>query len=262
VAALAPFRRIVLAGCRAPVAFFAYPDKPGLLAPPQATLTSLATVDDDVVAALQALADELGASATAPAGVAPFAPPDANALPTGRVTPEGIGQVIGALMPANTIVVDESVSTGRAFGAAWANVAPHDWLTAMGGSIGFALPVAVGAAIAAPDRKVLALDGDGSAMYTIQSLWTMARESLDVTIVIFANRSYNILRGEFAGVGGGTPGPRATDMLTLDRPELDFVSIARGMGLQASRASELGEFATQLRAALAHRGPALVELVF
>jgi acetolactate synthase-1/2/3 large subunit len=141
-----------------------------------------------------------------------------------------------------------------------AGAAPHDWLCGMGGSIGFGLPCGVGAAVAAPDRKVIVLEGDGSGMYTPQALWTMAREGLDVTVVIFANRSYQILRGEFAGVGAGAPGPRATDMLTLDRPALDWTALARGMGVEASRAEDLSQLATQLARAIAHRGPSLVEV--
>jgi acetolactate synthase-1/2/3 large subunit len=131
----------------------------------------------------------------------------------------------------------------------------------MGGSIGFGLPTAIGAAIAAPERKVVVLEGDGSAMYTIQSLWTMARENLDITVVIMANRAYQILRGEFAGVGAGAPGARATDMLTLDRPTLDFSAMARGMGVEAVRVDELGAFAKAFSAAMAERGPRLIELV-
>jgi acetolactate synthase-1/2/3 large subunit len=131
----------------------------------------------------------------------------------------------------------------------------------MGGSIGFGLPAAIGAAVAAPGRRVVALEGDGSSMYTIQALWTMARESLDVTVVIMANRAYQILRGEFAGVGAGAPGRRATDMLSLDRPTLDFVAIARGMGVPASRAVDLSAFAEQFERACATPGPALIELV-
>jgi len=259
VAALAPFRRIVLVGARRPVGFFAYPDKPSLLASPEAVLTTLADLDEDLEGALLALADELGATASAPAGVA--ARPAPSALPTGTPTPDGIAAVLTALIPENAIVVDESVTTGRAFGAGTAGAAPHDWLTAMGGSIGFAMPVAVGAALAAPDRRVLVLEGDGSGMYTLQALWTMAREGVNATVVVFANHAYRILRGELAGVGAGTPGPRAAQMLDLDRPELDWVSLARGMGVPGSRAVDLGEFATQLRASLGQPGPSLIELV-
>ncbi len=256
---LGELRQIVLAGTKAPVSFFAYPNKPSTLAPPECAFTTLATVEDDIVGALQALCDELGAGGSAPTNVANLAPP---ALPTGKVTLDGIAQVVGAIIPENAIVVDESVSSGRGFAPFTAHAQPHDWLTTMGGSIGFGLPTSVGAAIGAPGRKVITLEGDGSAMYTLQSLWTMAREQLDVTIIIFANRSYNILRGELAAVGAGTPGQRATDMLTLDRPNLDWQAIARGQGVEAGQATTLDELAVQLRRGLASSGPYLIELVF
>ncbi|MEK9776633.1 MAG: acetolactate synthase large subunit, partial [Quisquiliibacterium sp.] len=259
IAALAPFKRIVMVGARRPVGFFAYPNKPSVLAPDAAVLTTLADLDQDLEAALLALADELGASGLAPAGMAQRATPEA--LPSGTPTPEGIAAVLTALIPENAIVIDEAVSTGRAFGPATVGAAPHDWLTGMGGSIGFAMPVAVGAAIAAPDRRVLVLEGDGSGMYTPQSLWTLAREGLNVTVVIFANRAYRILRGELAGVGAGTAGPRAAQMLDLDRPNLDWVLLSRGMGVPATRALDLAEFADQLRASVLQPGPSLIELV-
>jgi acetolactate synthase-1/2/3 large subunit len=177
------------------------------------------------------------------------------------MTPDGIGRVVAALVPENAIVIDEAVSSGRALGPLTASAAPHDWLTAMGGSIGFGLPCAIGAAIAAPDRKVLVLEGDGSAMYTVQSLWTMAREGLDVTVLIFANRAYRILQGEYAGVGAGTPGPRANHMLMLDRPTIDWVGMARSMGVEAGRATDLGGLARELARGFASSGPYLVEAV-
>jgi acetolactate synthase I/II/III large subunit len=169
--------------------------------------------------------------------------------------------VLGALMPENAIVVDESVSFGRGLFPLTAGAPPHDWLNNMGGSIGYGLPCAVGAAIACPDRKVIALEGDGSAMYTPQSLWTMAREGLDVTVVVLANRSYAILKGEFANVGAGTPRQRATDMMTLDRPNLDWLALARGHGVEAGRATDLQELAREFRRAMAVRGPYLIELL-
>jgi len=138
---------------------------------------------------------------------------------------------------------------------------PHDWLSIMGGSIGWAMGASVGAAVAAPERKVIALIGDGSALYTQQALWTMARENLDVTVVIFANRAYKILISELANVGAGTPGRNATDMLTLDRPFLDWVTMAKGFGVEAGRATTLDEMAVQFRRGLEHSGPYLVELV-
>ena len=249
----------MLAGTKAPVSFFAYPGKPSTLAPPDCVFTTLASVEDDIVGALEALCDELGARNTAPVQVAGLAPP---ALPGGKVTLDGIAQVLGGLIPENAIVVDEAVSSGRGFAPFTAHAQPHDWLTTMGGSIGFGLPTSVGAALGAPGRKVITLEGDGSAMYTLQSLWTMAREQLDVTMIIFANRSYNILRGELAAVGAGTPGQRATDMLTLDRPNLDWQAIARGHGVEAGQAATLDELAVQLKRGLASRGPYLIELVF
>ena len=249
---------IVLVGAKPPVGFFAYPGKPSLLAPPDCQFSTLATVEDDIVAALQALADELDAQSLAPAHVAAL---DLPALPRGPVTLEGVAAVLGALIPAQAIVVDEAVSSGRGLGGLTQGALPHDWLTSMGGSIGYGLPVAVGAALACPQRKVIALEGDGSAMYTLQALWTMARESLDVTIVVFANRAYQILRGEFANVGAGAPGQRATDMLTLDRPVLDWCALARGHGVEAGQAADLEAFARQLQRGLASEGPYLIELL-
>ena len=256
--ALQDVRHVVLAGAKNPVSFFAYPDKPSVLTPDGCVSTQLAGVERDIEAALEDLAAELGATATPPSFLAQSGRPS---LPAGRVTPEGLGAVLGALLPENAIVVDESVSIGRGLFPLTAGAPPHDWLNNMGGSIGFGLPVAVGAAIACPDRKVITLEGDGSGMYTVQSLWTMAREGLNVTIVVLANRSYAILKGEFANVGAGTPGQRATDMMSLDRPNLDWVALARGHGVEAGRANDLEEFAREFKRAMAVRGPYLIELV-
>ena len=251
-------RRLVLAGARTPVSFFAYPGKPSVLIDEHTAVTKLGGVEEDLESALDALASAVGANQTRPAHVNERQRP---ALPSGSLTPDGIATVLGALLPDNAIVVDESITIGRNFGMFFAGAAPHDWLNIMGGSIGWALPIATGAAVAAPDRKVVALEGDGSAMYTLQALWTMARENLDVTVIIFANRAYQILRGELRNMGAGTPGQRATDMLTLDRPDLDWVSLARGHGVEGGRATTLEELAQQLERGFARRGPYLVELV-
>ena len=256
--ALKGTRRLVTAGAKAPVTFFAYPGKPSVLVAEGCAVTRLADVDDDLEGALASLATELGALRTPPAHVNSL---DRPPLPSGKVTPDGIAMVLAALLPEGAVVVDESVSTGRNFGALMASAPPHDWLNIMGGAIGWALPAATGAAIAAPDRKVVALEGDGSGMYTLQSLWTMARENLDVTVVILANRSYQILHGEFRNMGAGTPGQRAVDMLTLDRPHLDWVALARGHGVEAARAVTLEELAQQLGSAFSRHGPFLIELV-
>ncbi len=249
--------QLVLVGARAPVAFFAYPNKPSLLTEEDTPIAELAKVDEDIEAALEALADALDARKTPAAHVAePFRP----GLPTGPITPKTIAPVLGALLPENAIVVDESVTTGREFFASTAGVPPHDWLNNRGGAIGYGMPVAVGAAIACPERKVIALEGDGSAMYTVQSLWTMARENLDVTVLIFANRDYRILRGELTNVGVQNPGPRAVDMLTLDRPNLGWVEMAAGMGVPGKRVADSEDLAAALEAALHAPGPNLIEL--
>jgi acetolactate synthase-1/2/3 large subunit len=260
VAALAPFERIVLVGAKAPVAFFAYPGKPGVVSKPGCEIIELASPEQDPLAALRALAEAVGAHASTKVSAAVRS--IAGAVTSGgTLDSPGIARVLTALIPENAIVVDESLTTGRAFDGATVGAAPHDWLTGTGGSIGFGLPVAVGAAIAAPDRKVIALEGDGSAMYTPQSLWTMAREKLDVTVLVFANRTYKILLAEFANVGAGAPGRRASDMLSIDRPTLDWVALANGMGVEASRASDLAVLADQLASALGARGPRLIEVV-
>jgi acetolactate synthase-1/2/3 large subunit len=164
-------------------------------------------------------------------------------------------------MPEGAIVVDESVTTGRGFFPYSAGAPPHDWLNNMGGSIGFGTPVAVGAAVACPNRKVIAMVGDGSAMYTFQSLWTMARESLDVCVMIFSNRAYKILYSQLADVGAANPGPRAIDMLTLDRPSIDFTGMARSLGVPGAQVENLEQLTKQLDYAMAQRGPYLIDVV-
>lgn len=251
-------RHMVLVGAKPPAAFFAYPGKPSLLTPAGCETVTLCPVEGDPVAALDALAAELGALNEKPAGVAQ---PQRPQRPSGRFTLEGLGQALGATMPEGAIVVDESVTTGRGFFPYSAGAPPHDWLNNMGGSIGFGTPVAVGAAVACPNRKVIAMVGDGSAMYTFQSLWTMAREGLDVCVMIFSNRSYKILYSQLADVGAARPGPRAVDMLTLDRPTLDFVGMAKSLGVPGARATDLEELTTELTRAMAQRGPYLIDVV-
>jgi acetolactate synthase-1/2/3 large subunit len=251
-------RELVLTGAKLPVSFFAYPGKPSVLVPQGCEVISVAGAEADLEGALEALADELGARNTAPLVNAPSYD---GALPTGDITLDKLGAFFNAAIPENAIVLDEAVTSGRAFSGATMGARPHDWLNIMGGSIGWGLAAAVGAAIAAPERKVIALEGDGSAMYTQQALWTMARENLDVTIVIFANRAYKILLGELANVGAAAPGRNATDMLTLDRPDIDWVAIAKGYGVEAGRATTLDELAVQFKRGLVSQGPYLVELV-
>ncbi len=247
-------KHIVLAGSRVPVAFFAYPDKPSLLAPKDTQFTTLAKEDEDIVHALEWLADELGA--TQPVEGSKYDPPR---LATGRIEAATLAQSLGALIPANAIVVDEGVSTGRGFFPSTRQAHPHTWLQNMGGSIGIGMPLAVGAAVACPDRPVLNLEADGSAMYTIQALWTQARENLNVTTVIFNNRSYAILRHELTNVGAQNVGRKALDMLDLSRPDLDFVMLARGMGVPGERVDTMDDFNKAVARGLATPGPYLVE---
>jgi len=248
---------VILVGAPAPVAFFAYPDKPSVVTPEGCTIHVLARPEEDLVGALEALCAALDARHAEPA----LQKRERTSAPAGAVTLPGLGAVIASLLPENVIVVDESITSGRALLPMTRAAPPHDWLANTGGSIGMAMPVAVGAAIACPDRKVLCLEGDGSGMYTLQALWTMAREGLKVTTVLFANRSYAILKNELAQVGAGNPGRRALDMLEIGRPDLDWVGLARAMGVPAVRADTLDDLARHVSAGLASGGPSLVELV-
>jgi len=251
-------QHMVLVGAKPPAAFFAYPGKPSLLTPEGCETTTLCPINGDPLASLEALAAELGALNVKPEGVAQ---PNRPERPTGNFTLEGLGQALGATMPEGAIVVDESVTTGRGFFPYSAGAPPHDWLNNMGGSIGFGGPVAVGAAVACPNRKVICMIGDGSAMYTFQSIWTMARENLDVCVMIFSNRSYKILYSQLADVGAANPGPRAIDMLTLDRPAIDFKGLSKSLGVPGAEVRDLEALTKQLTYAMSQRGPYLIDVV-
>jgi acetolactate synthase-1/2/3 large subunit len=258
-AQLAGTRQLILAGAVAPVTFFGYPGKPSDLVPEHCTVHTLAG-PVGAAAALTELADRLS-----PDTPVPTAPAGRPQLPSGDLTVQTSADVIGALLPERAIVVDESNTSGFLLTQATAGAPAHDWLTLTGGAIGYALPVAIGAAIAEPDRPVLCLESDGSAMYTISALWSHARENLDITTVVYANRAYDILRIELARVGaqsgGSTPGPKAEALLDLAPPALDFVKIAQGMGVPARRATTAGELAEALRWALNEPGPHLIEAI-
>lgn len=258
MAALERYRNIVLVGAEIPVAFFAYPGMPSVLLPDDCRAVTLARPGQDCVGALAALAGALGAGHNTPITRQALERP---AAPTGPITTETIAAAIGANLPENAIVVDESVTTGRGLAPITAGAPPHDWLQITGGSIGFGLPVATGAAFACPERKVVCLESDGSGMYTLQALWTQAREGLDVTTLVFANRSYNVLKGELANVGAGDPGPRARDMLSLDRPDLQWTGLATSMGVEAERAETAENLYTAMSRGLASEGPYLIEVV-
>jgi acetolactate synthase-1/2/3 large subunit len=249
-------KHLVLAGAKSPVSFFAYPGMPSDLVPAGCEVHTLAE-HTGATDALAALADEI-----APGTVAEVAAASRPQLPTGPLTSASAADVIGALLPERAIVVDEANTSGVLLPQATAGAPAHDWLTLTGGAIGYGIPTAAGAAVAAPDRPVLCLESDGSAMYTISGLWTQARENLDVTTVVYDNSAYDILRIELARVGAGsTPGPRALDLLDLSRPTMDFVKISEGMGVPARRATTAEEFADALQAAFAEPGPHLIDAV-
>ena len=249
-------KHLVLAGAVSPVSFFAYPGKPSDLVPQGCQVHVLAG-PAGAAEALAALADEV-----APDTVAAVAAPSRPQLPTGALTAATVADVVGALMPERVIVVDESNTSGVPLAAATAGAPAHDWLTLTGGAIGYGIPTAVGAAVAAPDRPVLCLESDGSAMYTISGLWSQARENLDVTTVIYNNGAYDILRIELQRVGAGAaPGPKALNLLDLSHPTIDFVKIAEGLGVPARRVTTAGEFADALRAAFAEPGPHLIDAI-
>jgi acetolactate synthase I/II/III large subunit len=248
---------LILVGASPPVSFFAYPGKPSWCTPEACKILYLAHANEDGTVALEALADAVNAPKQ-PLRVGVSSKPD---IPNGPLNPQTAGQVIAHHLPNGAIISDEGATAGGGVHRYAANIEPHDHLTLTGGAIGQGIPVAAGAAVACPDRKVVCLHGDGGAMYTLQALWTQARESLDVTTVIFANRSYAILNIELARVGAGEPGPRAISMLDLHNPELDWVKLASGMGVEASRAESVEQFAAQFASAMKHRGPRLIEVV-
>jgi acetolactate synthase-1/2/3 large subunit len=255
-AQLSGTRHLVLVDARAPVSFFAYPGKPSDLVPAGCEVTLLASPGEDAAGALSQLAD-LVAPTVEPLRQAAARPQP----PTGELTAEKVAAAIGALLPEHAVVVDEANTAGLWIPGATAGAPRHDWLTLTGGAIGDGMPMATGAAVACPDRKVVSLQADGSAMYTLQALWTQAREALDVTTVVFNNRSYAILNLELSRVGVEGAGPKAHDMLDLSRPDLDFVALAQGMGVPAERATTGEDLTAALERGLAHTGPRLVEAV-
>jgi acetolactate synthase-1/2/3 large subunit len=251
---LSGVRHIVLAGARSPVSFFAYPGKASDLVPAECGVHTLAEFGDDVTAALANLADLVAA------GVDPVVQEARRPeLPSGPLTAQNWPDVIGALLPENAIIADEANTSGLLLPVATAGAPAHDVLTLTGGAIGQGLPLATGAAVACPDRPVVCLEADGSAMYTVSALWTQAREGLDVTTVVLNNSAYAILRMELQRVGAATGGQKSADLLDLSRPDLDFVAIATGMGVPATRAATAEELAIQFEKALAEPGPHLIE---
>jgi acetolactate synthase I/II/III large subunit len=262
MAQLEGIRHLILVDTVAPVSFFAYPNLPGYLVPEGCEAHVLARPGEDAPGALEALGELVGAGANGDAsGAAPVAPRRRPERPTGVLTSQSAAAAIGALLPEGAVVSDEANTAGIFMPGATGGAPVHDWLCLTGGAIGQGMPVATGAAVACPGRPVLSLEADGSAMYTIQALWTQAREGLEVKTVIFNNGSYKILEMELGRVGAEARGPRAEEMLDLARPDLDFAALARGMGVPGSRATTAEEFTDQLEKAFHQEGPVLVEAV-
>ena len=253
---LKEFGQLILVGAPAPVTYFAYPGKNSVVTSSECEIHTLASPSEDCFGALDGLAAALPLRGTAFAAEESQRPP----LPGGNITLAGLAAAVGALLPENAMVVDESMTSGRGMMASTRGVPPHEWLGNTGGSIGIALPLAVGAAVACPNRPVLCLTADGSGMYTAQGLWTMAREGLKITTVVFANRDYAVLKREFSALGFGDPGPRVRDLFEIGRPDLDWVSLAKGMGVAGTRVTSLEAFAKALWEGFESQGPTLIEV--
>jgi acetolactate synthase I/II/III large subunit len=249
-------KHLILVGARPPISFFAYPGKPSDLVPDGCTVHVLAGSSDDSVDVLERLAGLVAPDADAV--LQELALPE---LPSGELNPYSLAETIGALLPEHAIISDESITSGRSLPLATVGSPRHDILTLTGGAIGQGLPVATGAAVACPERPVLCLEADGSAMYSLSALWTQAREKLNVTTVILNNGSYAILRLELLRVGVTETGRRAAELLDLSRPSIDFVALATGMGVPATRATTCEALGEQLRAAFAEPGPHLIDAI-
>jgi acetolactate synthase I/II/III large subunit len=256
IASLKGTKHLVLAGAQSPVHFFGYPGVPGHPVPDDCTVHVLSEPGEDGVAALRALAER-----AAPDAVPELLEASRPELPTGELTPRAMAAVIGALLPEDAIVVDEALTSGVGLHELTSGAPRHDWLALTGGAIGDGLPMALGAAVACPDRPVIGIQADGSAMYTISALWSYAREQCDVTTIVCDNGSYAILEHELSRVGAAGDGKRAGQLLDLGGPNLDFVALATGMGVPATRATTAEELADQLRRALAEPGPHLIDAV-
>jgi len=254
---LGGFNHLVLIDAKAPVSFFAYPGKNSYLVPDRAKLHDLVQKDQDALKSIAALVKAVGAQDTMPKLQEAKRPK----LPSGKLNAEKVVQAVGALLPENAIISDEAQTSGLKLPSSTAGCPKHDLLSVTGGAIGQGLPVAIGAAIAGKDRPVLSLNGDGSSMYTIQSLWTIVAEQLDVTIVIMNNGSYAILNIELERVGAEKAGPKAKAQLDISNPEIDFVSIAKGMGMPAVRTRTAEEFNAALENAFHEKGPHLIDAI-
>ncbi len=254
---MAGIRKLILSGSRPPVSFFAYQNTPGYLVPENCSLFTLARPEEDVVGALQAVADSL----KAPANSGPRNPFVEIDLPKGQLNLDKIGAAVAALAPENTIFSLDS-GGGRSVYALTQKAAPHTWLNITGGAIGQGGPVAIGAAIAAPDRRVITLAGDGGAMYTNQAFWTQAREGLNITTILFSNRSYGILETEYWRLGVNEIGQRASRLFSLRNPDIDWVGLAKSMGIPGISVETSEDLTDHLQRSFSQDGPYLIETLY
>lgn len=255
--ALSSYEQMILVGAAAPVSFFAYPGKASWLAPESCDIKTLVNAEQDIGAAIDSLTDALSVADVSIERMERRVPD----IAADELTPLSVGQVISKHLPANAIVSDEGATCGLGIYASTESAEPHDWLTLTGGAIGQGLPLALGAALACPDRKVVALQADGSSLYTIQALWSLARENADVTVVLLNNRSYAILNIELQRVGAGEPNAKTLSMLDLSNPDMDFHALARSLGVPACCVESTADFEAEFSAAMAERGPRLIEVI-
>jgi acetolactate synthase-1/2/3 large subunit len=255
---LRDIQSLILVGATPPVSLFASPETPSWLTPEGCEVLHLAHEHEDGLGALDGLAESIGAPRE-PSAVAELVLPDLAA--GGALNPVSVARAVAHHLPENAIIVDESVSSGASLQPITSTTHPHDHLAVTGGSIGWALPAATGAAVACPGRRTVCLHGDGGAMMGMQALWTQAREKLAVTTVIFSNRSYNILNMEMARAGFDAVGPLGQSLFDLDRPSVDWVKLAEAMGVEATRAEDVDGFSDRFASAVRSAGPRLIEAV-
>jgi acetolactate synthase-1/2/3 large subunit len=258
---LSQYEAVVLAGTREPVAFFGYPGSASYLLGEHQKRIEIATKRQDAAEALEHLADTLNARSSSKIPGSIFAEPGRPDIPHGELTPAKVCLTLAALQPENAVIVDEGLTTSGAYYPLSAGLPQHSYLTGVGGSIGFGMPCALGASVACPERPVINLQADGSAMYTVQALWTEAREALDVTTLIGNNKSYNILKLELFRAGIASIGPETSPLLDLDRPDINWVRLAEGMGVPAASADSAEGLANEFRRALSEPGPHLIEMI-
>lgn len=258
---LSQYKVAVLAGVKEPVAFFGYKGIASKLLPRKCRKFRIDTDSQNVIEVLEALADALDAPPHSKISAAISSDLARPAVPAGELTAEKACLTLAAIQPEHVIIIDEGLTTSVGYYPLTAGLAPHSYLTLTGGALGYGMPCAVGAALACPDRQVVNIEADGSAMYTVQALWTQARESLDVTTLICANRSYNILKIELDHAGIESIGPKALSLIELDQPYIDWVRVAEGMSVPAVSVNTVEALSRELARALSEPGPHLIEMV-